>query len=262
LFSFYSLRKKLFGGKAKPKLKPAVARRSPLILALEQVLGFAPLRVELYEQAFTHSSMTREYYRRHRPAEDAAKCHNERLEFLGDAVIEVVVSDYLYNKFPDRREGFLTQLRSKIVGHSALDQLARKLNLLNLVKVLPGNATKNLGGDVLEALVGAIYLDQGYECVRDVFVNRLLLPHVDVDKLLRQEFDYKSRLLELVQKRGRQAVFNVEMLQSKARGAAPKFCCTLHIDDNVAGTGEGTSKKEAEQRAAEQAFNRLSVQHR
>jgi ribonuclease-3 len=249
----------LFGPKAKPTPKPI--RRSPLVLALEQVLGFAPLRVELYEQAFTHSSMTREFYRRHRPAENAAKCHNERLEFLGDAVIGVVVSDYLYNKFPDRREGFLTQLRSKIVGHTALDTLARKLNLLNMVKVLPGNATKNLGGDVLEALIGAVYLDKGYECVRDVFLNRLLLPHVDVDKLLRQEFDYKSRLLELVQKRSQHATFDMEMQQGKGRGAAPKFYCTLHIDTEVAGTGEGNSKKEAEQRAAEQAFNRLTVQH-
>lgn len=226
--------------------------------SLKKLLGYAPKRLELYRQAFTHSSVRphQPYHRRYyvKPTE-----HNERLEFLGDAVLEIIVSEYLYNKFATKREGFLTQVRSKIVGREALEKLAQQLNLAQLVKAkLRNSSAKNILGNTLEALMGAVYLDKGYARAQDVFLNRMLLPHVSIDDLVKREFDFKSRLLEVVQKRGKQAVFETVSAPSKDKTHV-QFSCTVRVNDEVAGQGSGLSKKEAEQRAAEKAYTILSV---
>jgi ribonuclease-3 len=238
--------------------------------SLKDLLGYAPRRLELYRQAFTHSSAHAHQPQQHhhnayrhngrykryyaKPAE-----HNERLEFLGDAVLEIIVSEFLYNKFASKREGFLTQVRSKVVGREALEQLAQRLNLAQLVRAkLRNSSAKNILGNTLEALMGAVYLDKGYACAQDVFLNRMLLPHVSIDDLVKREFDFKSRLLEVVQKRGRVAVFDTVSQQGKDKTHV-LFSSTLRLDGEVAGQGNGLSKKEAEQRAAEKAYATVSA---
>lgn len=237
--------------------RSAESEDKQLCASLKDLLGYAPKRLELYRQAFTHSSARPHapYHRRYyvKPAE-----HNERLEFLGDAVLELIVSEYLYSKFANKREGFLTQVRSKIVGREALEKLAQELNLSQLVKAKLRNASaKNILGNTLEALMGAVYLDKGYVRAQEVFINRMLLPHVNVDDLVKREFDFKSRLLEVTQKRGKLAAFETVSAPSKDK-ARVQFTCTVRINDEVVGQGSGLSKKEAEQRAAEKAYTAFS----
>ncbi|MDR3367045.1 MAG: ribonuclease III [Prevotellaceae bacterium] len=242
------------------------------IASLREVLGYTPKRLELYHQAFTHSS-ARVVYHQHQQHQQQRPQHqryhkryyvkptehNERLEFLGDAVLELIVSEYLYNKFSNRREGFLTQVRSKIVGREALEKLAQRLDLARLVKAkLRNTSAKNILGNTLEALMGAVYLDKGYAHAREVFINRMLLPYVNIDDLVKREIDFKSRLLEVVQKRGKVAVFDTVSQQGKDK-ASTLFNSTLRIDGEVVGQGSGLSKKEAEQRAAEKAYTAFSA---
>ena len=228
------------------------------IRALRDVLGYTPIDTPLYKTAFTHSSVGGGHkVRSRKPVE-----HNERLEFLGDAVIGAVVSEYLYSKFPNQREGFLTQLRSKIVGRTALGRLAWELGLVKFVRSHLNNKqplSRNVLGNTLEAMVGAIYIDKGYARAKKVFLNRFFLPHVNVDELNSHEFDYKSRLLEVVQKRGYSASFDTSegvAGTGKNKGMLT-FSSTLLVNDRLMGSGTGHSKKEAEQHAAEQAYNKF-----
>jgi ribonuclease-3 len=259
LFSYlFQCGKKLFSRSLK-------SEDEQLKTSLKEVLGYTPKRLELYQQAFTHSSSSvraphhqHQHHHHHKRYYVKPTEHNERLEFLGDAVLEIIVSEYLYNKFSSKREGFLTQVRSKIVGREALEKLAQRLDLALLVKAkLRNSSAKNILGNTLEALMGAIYLDKGYARAREVFINRMLLPHVNIDDLVKREFDFKSRLLEVVQKRGKTAVFDTVSQQGKDK-AHTQFTCTLRVDGEVAGQGSGLSKKEAEQRAAEKAYAAVS----
>lgn len=220
-------------------------------------MGYTPVNLSLYRVAFTHSSLC---YARGGIRSRVRVEHNERLEFLGDAVIGAVVSEYLYNKFPKQREGFLTQLRSKIVGRDALSALAWEIGLAKFIKAhLNKPLSRNILGNTLEAFVGAIYLDKGYACAKETFLNRIFLSKVNVDELIKREFDYKSRLLEWVQKQACCAQF--ETFEENLRGekGALTFSSTLRVNDELVGSGTGHSKKEAEQRAAEQAYNKFIV---
>lgn len=213
------------------------------------MLGFYPRNIALYKLAFTHRSATQKF--------KSIRANNERLELLGDAVIGCIVSDYLYNKFPDRREGFLTQIRSKIVGRASLGKLARELKLEKmLVTKLRRQQPKNISGNALEALVGAMYLDVGYDRTFNVFLNRILLPHVNIDQLAVVEFDYKSRLIEMVQKQNGTISFDTS--EEKGERRSPRFISRVSISGQACGVGGGLSKKEAEQRAAEDAFRKLA----
>ena len=218
---------------------------------MRRVLGYTPIDLSLYKTAFTHSSLG---YNRNACLLE----HNERLEFLGDAVVGAIVSEYLYSKFPKRREGFLTQLRSKIVGREALSRLAWELGLATFIKAhLNKPVSRNIMGNTLEALVGAMYMDKGYTYAKKIFLERMFLSRVNVEDLIRHEFDYKSRLLELVQKQGGGVHF--ETFEESLRGEkeALTFSSTLWVNDELMGRGSGRSKKEAEQRAAEQAYSTL-----
>jgi ribonuclease-3 len=226
-----------------------------LTRALKGMLGYTPVNLLLYKTALTHSSLARSG-RSYLPVE-----HNERMEFLGDAVIGAVVSEFLYLKFPEQREGFLTQLRSKIVARESLSHLALAIGLDALIKAhLNRPFSRNVVGNTLEALMGAIYLDKGYACAKKTFLQRIFLPQVNVDELTKREFDYKSRLLEVVQRKGDRVQFET---QEEQHGEVKKgtffFSSTLRINDEVAGSGSGSSKKEAEQRAAEQAYGKLTM---
>lgn len=211
---------------------------------IDDLFGFVPHNIELYKLALIHKSASL-------VLDDGRTINNERLEFLGDAVIETVTSDYLYIEFPDQQEGFLTQLRSKIVSRQSLNAIARTIGLDRYVIAnSTGSANqKHIFGDAFEAMMGAIYLDQGYEFVNRLLINRIYYRHLNLDSLTGEETDFKSRLIEWCQKNHHTIVFET-VHGAGYSSARPVFDSTVLIDGICVGRGLGESKKEAEQRAA------------
>ncbi|MDE7123110.1 MAG: ribonuclease III, partial [Alistipes sp.] len=210
---------------------------------IDDLFGFVPHNIELYKLALIHKSASL-------VLDDGRSINNERLEFLGDAVIEAVTSDYLYIEFPDRDEGFLTQLRSKIVSRQSLNALAVELGLDRQVISNGGVAVvqKHIYGDAFEAMMGAIYLDQGYDFVNRLLINKIYFRYLNIDALTEEETDFKSRLIEWCQKHRHKVVFRTGHDKGYASNH-PVFLATVLIDDMEVGHGSGESKKEAEQRA-------------
>ena len=194
---------------------------------IDDMFGFIPNNIELYKLALIHKSASL-------VLEDGRAINNERLEFLGDAVIEAVTSDYLFIEYPDRDEGFLTQLRSKTVSRQSLNVLAVNIGLDRHV-ISNGSTSvtqKHIYGDAFEAMIGAVYLDQGYEFVNRLLINRIYFRHLSLDELTESETDFKSRLIE------------------EYSANHPVFYSTVLVDGMEVGHGSGDSKKEAEQHAA------------
>lgn len=216
--------------------------------AFRRIFGVTPDNVELYKLALVHRSASVK-------VEGGRSINNERLEYLGDAVLESIVSDYLFIEYPDKSEGFLTQTRSKIVSRQSLNSLARELGLDEMVIYnSTGNfAHKHLFGDCFEALVGALYLDKGYDVVNRIVINDLLSRHINLEDLTNSENDHKSRLIEWCQKSKRTISFSTEA-DGEQRGSQPAFISRVLIDDMRIGVGRGSTKKEAEQNAAEHAW--------
>ena len=207
---------------------------------LHRITKLYPTNEELYKLAFVHRSASLKL-------PDGSTINNERLEFLGDAILDSIVAEYLYRNFPDKPEGFLTQTRSKIVNGESLAHLT---STLGLDKFIVSHAThfdtnKNILGDVFEAMIGALYLDKGYKSVRKFVVKRLINKYIDIDKVVETEYNYKSRLIEWAQHKKVELSFNTVTVDSSER--TPYFSSEVIIDGNVAATGYGTSKKEAEQ---------------
>ncbi len=213
--------------------------------AIDDLFGFIPNNIELYKLALIHKSASL-------VLEDGRQINNERLEYLGDAIIEAVTSDYLYIEFPDSDEGFMTKLRSKIVSRQSLNAIARQIGLDRLV-ILNGNGTalaqKHIYGDAFEAMMGAIYLDQGYNFVNRLLINRLYRDHLSLEELTESETDFKSRLIEWSQKNHHTIRFRTLRNESSAANR-PVFQSIVLIDNMEVGYGTGESKKEAEQQAA------------
>ena len=220
--------------------------------AIDGLFGFVPHNIELYKLALIHKSASL-------VLEDGRQINNERLEYLGDAVIEAVTSDYLYIEFPDRDEGFMTKLRSKIVSRQSLNAIARQIGLDRYV-ILDGSsntlAQKHIFGDAFEAMMGAIYLDQGYNFVNRLLINRLFREHLSLEELTESENDFKSRLIEWSQKNKRALSFDTVPSPLYTQ-KIPHFHTSVSIDGQPTGTGEGHSKKSSEQKAALSALIRL-----
>lgn len=210
---------------------------------IDDLFGFIPHNIELYKLALIHKSASL-------VLEDGRQINNERLEYLGDAVIETVTSDYLYIEFPEQDEGFLTQLRSKIVSRQSLNALATRIGLDRLLISNSGTtlAQKHIYGDAFEAMMGAIYLDQGYNFVNRLLINEVFCHHLNIDDLTESETDFKSRLIEWCQKNHHTIHFRTGIRNTN--GGRMAFGATILIDGIEAGHGTGESKKEAEQNAA------------
>lgn len=192
----------------------------------------------------------------HRPHEQ--KKDNERLEYLGDAVIETVVSDILYHQFPGKKEGFLTSVRSKIVQRSSLNRLAKETGLVELIQSTHINRTHNsfISGNAFEALVGAIYLDRGYAHCYRFFKERIMGKYIDVNKVSKEDDNFKSKLIEWSQKMQYQIEF--ELVSENTIGTnSPTFRTRVCIEGIEAGTGFGYSKKESQQLAAKEAMRHI-----
>ncbi|MBO7495877.1 MAG: ribonuclease III [Salinivirgaceae bacterium] len=216
---------------------------------LHRITKLYPRNEELYKLAFVHRSASLKM-------PDGTHINNERLEFLGDAVLGSVVAEYLYKNFPDKPEGFLSQTRSKIVNGESLAHLSSTLGLDKLIvsHVSHFDTNKNILGDAFEALIGAMYLDQGYQAVRKFIEKRLINKYIDFDTVLNTDNNYKSRLLEWAQQKKVELVFDTTPLASYPT----LFMSKVEINGNEMATGRGSTKKDAEQEAARAALSVLN----
>ncbi len=218
---------------------------------LKNILEFRPGNLELYEIAFIHRSATL-------TLPNGKKVNNERLEYLGDAVLDAILSDYLFEKFPDANEGFLTKIRSRIVNRELLNHLALSmgLNKILISKINSSHLTKNLYGDAFEALLGSVFLDKGFKKTKKLFIKNVLNKYLDLDFIVKTDSDYKSLVFEWVQKHKSNLIFTYnEEYDFNLKKSV--FSTILFIDKKELGEGHGSSKKEAEQEAASQAWKRL-----
>lgn len=222
---------------------------------LKNILGFVPGNIKLYKMAFRHKSVAV-------PIKDGVKNSNERLEFLGDAVLGSVVAELLFKLYPYKDEGFLTEMRSKIVSRANLNQLSRKLGFDQLIEYdsrMISYPTKqgSLLGDAFEAVIGAIYLDKGYQFTREFLLTRIIKPHVDIHTLENTETNFKSRLIEWCQHMGKEVSF--VQVENPAGESTKMFSIEVLVNGEVCGIGRDFNKKSAEKLAAEKACEYLKI---
>lgn len=226
-------------------------KEKELYRAFRKMLGFYPHNISLYQEALMHKSMLAH-------AKSGTPLNNERLEFLGDAVLSAVVGEIVYHHFPRKREGFLTNTRSKIVQRESLGRLATEIGLDKLIQSNEHNQMHNsyLAGNAFEALVGAIYLDRGYAYCKCFFTEKILHRLINLDKVAYQEVNFKSKLLEWCQKH-KVTLEYVLLAETKAEDGSPLFNTKVVINGFECARGKGYSKKESHQKASKNALNRL-----
>jgi ribonuclease-3 len=224
-----------------------------LIQKVKTITGFRPANLHLYKLAFRHKSVAQEVVK-------GVRNSNERLEFLGDAVLGSVMADFLFRRYPTKDEGFLTQMRSKFVSRAHLNKLSQKMGLDKLIVVENdgNNVYRSMNGDAFEAFIGAIYVDRGYDATRKVILNRIIKYYIDIEELEAREVNYKSKLLEWAQKEKTQLEFFVA--QEKGKGYSKQYVIEARIDGVSLGSGQGFSIKEAEQSAAQNAYLKLTTE--
>ena len=220
-------------------------------LCFYRILGFFPRNIQLYKQALLHKSTSVR-------SEKGGPINNERLEFLGDAILDAIVGDIVYRHFEGKREGFLTNTRSKIVQRETLNKLAVEIGLDKLIKYTTLSSSHNsyMYGNAFEAFIGAIYLDQGYERCKHFMEERILKRYIDLDILSRKEVNFKSKLIEWSQKNKVEVSFEL-IEQFFDHDSNPVFQTEVHIEGIPAGTGTGYSKKESQQNAARMATKKV-----
>ena len=233
------------------RVKLFSSSRREFYLFLKDILGFYPGNLKLYDIAFIHKSAS--IY-----DSQGNYVNNERLEFLGDAILGAIIADFLYNRFPQEDEGFLTKTRSKLVNRSFLTKLTYDMGLNIYIN---SNTTKNIDnshiyGDALEALIGAIYLDKDYKTVKYFVTKKILSQFVNLNEIEQNDSNFKSQLIEWSQKNKREVKFETtEEIGDKSK--QPKFIAIVEIDNVEVGRGVGTTKKEAQQKAARQSLEKL-----
>jgi ribonuclease-3 len=220
-------------------------------LCFYKILGFYPRNIQLYQQALLHKSTSIR-------SEKGRPLNNERLEFLGDAILDAIVGDIVYKHFEGRREGFLTNTRSKIVQRETLNKLAVEIGLDKLVKYSTRSSSHNsyMYGNAFEAFIGAIYLDQGYERCKRFMEEKIFKNHIDLDKMSRKEVNFKSKLIEWSQKNKVEVSFEL-IEQFLDEDYNPMFHTEVRIEGISAGKGTGYSKKESQQNAAQAALKKI-----
>lgn len=218
---------------------------------LKSLLGFRPRNLRLYEMAFIHRSASL-------TLPDGSRINNERLEYLGDSIIDSILSEYLFNVYPGAGEGMMTKTRARIVNREMLNQLAISMQLGTLIVSNASSigSSRNLYGNALEALVGALFIDAGYDKTSRFFIEKVLKKHIDLETVLGAEKDYKSLILEYGQK-SRFTVSFIFSEQADPVAFKPYFTVTLEINNEIASTGHGVSKKEAEQDASMRAWEQI-----
>ncbi|WP_017732968.1 ribonuclease III [Nafulsella turpanensis] len=225
-----------------------------LTLAIKLIVGSKPFNLHLYRLAMQHSSVAK-------TGEAGFKESNERLEYLGDAILGAVVADYLFKKYPFKNEGFLTEIRSRMVNRESLNQLGRNLGLDKLVefdKSLRKESYRTIYGNALEALIGAVYLDKGFDFCKKFIEKRLLSPYFHLDTLIHKVHNHKSLLIEWAQKENR--VLNFVILDTEEQQNNKEFTAAVTLEGDILSTGKGSSKKKAEKDAARKACIKLRLE--
>ena len=220
--------------------------------SLRNLLGFYPNNLAVYKLAFCHRSSAEEH-------PSGIKLSNERLEYLGDAVLGAVVAELLFKKFPYKEEGFLTEMRSKIVNREHLNRLAIKLGIDHFMNgtIDPAAKSRSVYGDALEALIGAVYIDKGYTVVRKVLLDRFIKHHVDLEELEELDANFKSKLINWGQRERKKVEF--ELLEELDNGGKRLLRVRVMVDGAEMARGEDFSKKRAEQIAASKACVALNL---
>ena len=219
---------------------------------LKQILGFSPKHVKYYRMALLHKSSFRD------AALSSVYENNERLEFLGDAILDAVIAELVFKHFPKKDEGFLTNTRSKIVKRESLDRIAYELGLSRLITSSTRNNSPNshILGNALEAFIGAVFLDQGFEKTKKFIENKIIKPYIDIDEVAGEEVNFKSKLLEWSQR------YKVELNyglsdNSNEKGRHLIFESEVFLNGLLAGTGTGHSKKISQQDASKSALEKI-----
>ena len=216
---------------------------------LKNVLGFSPNNLSLYKTALTHRSVR-----------ENADENNERLEYLGDAVLSALVADYLFMRYPYREEGFLTEMRSKMVNRQQLNEIALRMGLKKITLYNKSDGSLKISqifGNTLEALVGAIYLDRGYKKTAKWVTERIILPHMFIDDLELLEINHKNKLYGWANKNGK--VLEFETVEEKVENGRRLFTIAAVVDGNKIAEGKAFNKKDASQIAAQMAVALLGL---
>ncbi|WP_438973430.1 ribonuclease III [Polaribacter sp.] len=214
---------------------------------LKNLLNFTPKKISKYKKAFTHRSV-------HLTDKNGNPINYERLEFLGDSILGAVIAAYLYKKVPTGSEGYLTQMRSKIVSREHLNELGKDLELIRFVKSNIDKKTvgDNIHGNIFEALVGAIYLDKGYDTAQKFIYENVILPYIDIEKLEGKITSYKGVIIEWCQKQKKKYKF--ETYEDSGNETIKHFSVKISIDGQQIAKGRATSKKKAEEQASKRVY--------
>jgi len=233
-------------------VKAHLSKERAFYQAIKNIFGFYPGNIFLYKLAFRHRSAAIKKY-------NGVKLNNERLEYLGDAILGAIIADFLFKKFPLKDEGFLTAMRSKIVSRSALNKLSQKLgiNALITADTDKNKHFKSINGDAFEAFVGALYLDKGYDFTSKIILQRIVAVHFDLDDLQNTEISHKSALLEYCQKEKLDLEFRV--INEQGNGYKKQFEVEIYINGEAKDKALDFSIKGAERLAAEKVFLKLDL---
>jgi len=220
-----------------------------LLSQLEHLLGFTPKHLPYYQLALMHRSKIEELDQ-----------NNERLEFLGDAVLGAIVAEYLFKKYPYQTEGYLTEMRSRIVRRETMNNVALRMGLQKMVQYNQndrGLSRSHIFGNALEALIGAVYLDQGFVRTRQFIVKQIIRPYIDIETMESTDTNYKNKLLSWAQRNNR--ILTFETLEEKVEGSRKLFTMGVALEGELIASGTGYSKKEAGQVAAQKAIETLAI---
>lgn len=226
-----------------------------LLYAVKQITGYKPRNIELYSLAMKHTSVAK-------ISPLGIRESNERLEYLGDAILGAIVAEYLFKKFPYKDEGFLTEIRSRIVNRESLNNLAIRIGLNHLVEYDMRRKKNNLShkslyGDAMEAFIGAYYLDHGFKSCRKFIVKKLLRRYYDINDIVTTTINFKSKLIEWSQKNSKTVKFDI--IAQKGQKHNRQFTAEVIVEDKIIAKGHGFSKKKAEQDAARKTCEELEI---
>lgn len=231
------------------RIKHFFSPNKQLLLQLEHLLGYTPKHLPYYQLALMHRSKIEEL-----------ASNNERLEFLGDAMLGSIVAEYLFKKYPYQPEGYLTELRSRIVRRETLNNVALRMGLQKLVQYNQndkGLSRSHIFGNALEALIGAVYLDQGFARTRKFILKQMIKPYIDIELMESTDTNYKNKLLSWAQKNNH--ILSFDTLEERSEGPRKIFTIGIVLDGEVVVTGSGYNKKEAGQVAAQKALEKLKI---
>lgn len=229
------------------------AKDKRLATSIQLILGSKPLNLSLYRLALTPAGLGEE-------TDKGFRKSNERLEFLGDAILGAVIAEYLFKKYPYRDEGFLTETRSKLVNRETLNEVAIKIGLKKILQQVVDNrqfvGNKSLYGDILEAFLGAVYLDRGYAFSKKLILQRILI-HLDLEGMVTTVSNHKSKVIEWSQREGNQVEFQVVQVNNNQR--YKEFVVAIVVNGESIAQGKGETKKKAEQEASKNACEQLQI---